>query len=99
MPENKKKYGTIEVFNLSEWGRPIARVAAKFLEKKPISVIQVTNIHFLLSLFCAWLILEGYLLESCLLLVVKGVIDAVDGELSTNSRATIACREVLGYCR
>lgn len=79
---NNKKYGTIEVFNLSEWGRPFARIAAKFLEKKPISVIQVTNIHFLLSLFCAWLILEGYLLESCFLLVVKGVIDAVDGELA-----------------
>ena len=79
---NKKKYGTIEVLNLSEWGRPFARIAAKFLEKKPISVIQVTNIHFLLSLFCAWLILEGYLLESCFLLVIKGVIDAVDGELA-----------------
>ena len=79
---DKRKYGTIDVFNLSEWGRPIARITAQFLEKKPISVIQVTNIHFLLSLFCAWLILEGYLLESCFLLVIKGVIDAVDGELA-----------------
>ena len=70
------------MLNLSEWGRPIARIAAKFLEKKPISVIQVTNIHFLLSLFCAWLILEGHILESCFLLIVKGVLDAVDGELA-----------------
>ena len=31
---NKKKYGTIDVFNLSEWGRPIARITAQFLEKK-----------------------------------------------------------------
>jgi phosphatidylglycerophosphate synthase len=77
-----KKYGTINVFNLSEWGRPIARIVAKFLEKKPISVIQVTNIHFLLSLFCAWLIFEGYLVESCFLLILKGVLDAVDGELA-----------------
>lgn len=79
---SKRKYGTIDVFNLSEWGRPVARIAAKFLEKKPISVIQVTNIHFLVSLFCAWLIYEGFLLESCFLLVIKGVIDAVDGELA-----------------
>ena len=79
---NKKKYGTVEVFNLSEWGRPVARIAARFLEKKPISVIQVTNIHFLLTLFCAWLIYESYLLEGCFLLVIKGVIDAVDGELA-----------------
>ena len=77
-----KKYGTIEVLNLSEWGRPIARIVARFLKKKPISVIQVTNIHFLLSLFCAWLILEGQILESCFLLIVKGVLDAVDGELA-----------------
>ena len=80
--DRNQKYGTIKVLNLSEWGRPIARIAAKFLEKKPISVIQVTNIHFLLSLFCAWLILEGHILESCFLLIVKGVLDAVDGELA-----------------
>jgi len=79
---NKQKYGTVDVFNFSEWGRPFARIVARFLEKKPISVIQVTNIHFLLSLFCAWLIVEGYLLESCFLLIIKGVIDAVDGELA-----------------
>lgn len=80
--EKKRKYGTVEVFNLSEWGRPIARVVARFLEKKPISVIQVTNTHFLISLLCAWLIFKGYLVESCFLLVLKGVIDAVDGELA-----------------
>jgi hypothetical protein len=56
--KGNNKYGTVEVLNLSEWGRPFARIAAKFLEKKPISVIQVTNLHFLLSLFCAWLIFE-----------------------------------------
>ena len=80
--DRNQKYGTIKVLNLSEWGRPIARIIARFLEKKPISVIQVTNIHFLLSLFCAWLILEGHILESCFLLIVKGVLDAVDGELA-----------------
>jgi phosphatidylglycerophosphate synthase len=80
--KGNNKYGTVEVLNLSEWGRPFARIAAKFLEKKPISVIQVTNLHFLLSLFCAWLIFEGYIVESCFLLILKGVIDAVDGELA-----------------
>jgi phosphatidylglycerophosphate synthase len=56
--------------------------AAPLLAPLPISVIQVTNIHFLLSLFCAWLILEGQILESCFLLIVKGVLDAVDGEMA-----------------
>ena len=77
-----KKYGSVDVRNLSEWGRPLARILAKFLEKKPVSVIQVTNVHFLLSLFSAWLIFKGYPVEGCFLLIVKGVIDAVDGELA-----------------
>ncbi|MDA8673670.1 CDP-alcohol phosphatidyltransferase family protein [Candidatus Poseidoniales archaeon] len=61
---------------------PLLALSQGFSKKKPISVIQVTNIHFLLSLFCAWLILEGHILESCFLLIVKGVLDAVDGELA-----------------
>ena len=77
-----RKYGKSKVIDFSDWGRPIARVIAKYLEKKPVSVIQVTNFHLLLSLFGAWLILEGYTIEACSLLVVKGVIDAVDGELA-----------------
>tara|TARA_B100000767_G_C19750881_1_gene530736 strand:+ start:1351 stop:2106 length:756 start_codon:yes stop_codon:yes gene_type:complete len=77
-----RKYGDREVIDLSEWGRPIARVVANFLKEKPISVIQVTNVHFLLSLFCAWLILQERAVEACGLLVLKGVIDAVDGELA-----------------
>ena len=67
---------------MSDWGRPLARLTAKLLKNKPISVIQVTNIHFLLTIFCSWLILNGLTLIAFVLLVVKGVIDAVDGELA-----------------
>lgn len=77
-----RKYGKSNVIDFSDWGRPIARVIAKYLEKKPVSVIQVTNFHLFLSLIGAWLILEGYTIQACSLLVVKGVIDAVDGELA-----------------
>ena len=77
-----RKYGKSKVIDFSDWGRPFARVIAKYLETKPVSVIQVTNLHLLLSLFGAWLIFEGYTIEACSLLVVKGVIDAVDGELA-----------------
>lgn len=77
-----KKYGDRNVIDLSEWGRPIARVIARFLKEKPVSVIQVTNLHFLLTLYSAWLILQGQTILACFLLIVKGVIDAVDGELA-----------------
>jgi hypothetical protein len=76
------KYGDKRVIDLSDWGRPIARLTAKFLKNKPISVIQITNIHLLLTIYCSWLILNGLTVIAFTLLVVKGVIDAVDGELA-----------------
>ena len=77
-----KKYGDRNVIDLSEWGRPFARVIARFLKEKPISVIQVTTLHLLLTIFCAWLILQGNTITACFLLIGKGIIDAVDGELA-----------------
>lgn len=77
-----KKYGDRNVIDLSEWGRPFARVIARFLKEKPVSVIQVTNLHLILTFYCAWLIIQGNTIAACLLLIVKGVIDAVDGELA-----------------
>ena len=79
---NVKKYGDQSVLDLSEWGRPFARIIARFLKEKPITVIQVTTFHLFLTIFCAWLILEGNTIIACFLLIVKGIIDAVDGELA-----------------
>ena len=76
------KYGDKNVVDLSEWGRPIARIVSRFLKEKPISVMQVTTIHLLLTIYCAWLILEGNTIIACFLLIIKGIIDAVDGELA-----------------
>jgi phosphatidylglycerophosphate synthase len=77
-----KKYGESKALDLSEWGRPIARVLAQFIKSTPVSVIQITNLHLLVALFSAWLISQGEVLTGCILLVVKGVLDAVDGELA-----------------
>ena len=77
-----KKYGDTVAKDLSDWGRPIARLCATFLKDRNISVLMVTNFHLLLSVLCAWLILQDYIVESCVLLVIKGVVDAVDGELA-----------------
>jgi len=76
------KYGDKNVVDLSEWGRPIARIVSRFLKEKPISVMQVTTFHLLLTIYCAWLILEGNTIIACFLLIIKGIIDAVDGELA-----------------
>ena len=76
------KYGQGGPRDLSDWGRPVARFFAGYLKERPVSVIQVTNLHFALTLFCAWLILRGQIVPASILLVVKGVVDAVDGELA-----------------
>ena len=76
------KYGNSSAKDLSDWGRPIARFFANLLKDTKISVLMVTNFHLLLSTLCAWLILQEYIIESCILLVIKGVVDAVDGELA-----------------
>ena len=82
VPVAVRKYGDRNVVDLSEWGRPLARVMARFLKEKPVSVIQVTTFHLLLKLYSAWLILDEQPILACFLLIVKGVIDAVDGELA-----------------
>jgi len=79
---SSKKYGDTVAKDLSDWGRPIARLCATFLKDRNISVLMVTNFHLLLSVLCAWLILQDYIVESCVLLVIKGVVDAIDGELA-----------------
>jgi len=76
------KYGNSRAIDVSDWGRPIARFFANRLKDTPVSVIMVTNFHLLASIFCAWLILQEMILEGCIILVIKGVIDAVDGELA-----------------
>ena len=77
-----EKYGEGGPRDLSDWGRPIARSLALYLKDRPVSVIQVTNSHFILTLFCAWLIIQGQIVVASILLVVKGVVDAIDGELA-----------------
>jgi hypothetical protein len=57
------KYGDSSARDLSDWGRPIARFFAKKIEHTPITVIQVTNFHLLLSILCAWLIIENNIIK------------------------------------
>jgi len=76
------KYGDSRAVDLSDWGRPIARFFAKNLKNTSVSVLMVTHFHLLASIFCAWLITQEMILEGCIVLVIKGVIDAIDGELA-----------------
>ena len=77
------KYGSNAfAWDLSDWGRPLARAAASSLKERRVSVLMVTNLHLMISILSAGLIIDGHVVVGCVLLVVKGVIDAVDGELA-----------------
>ena len=77
------KYGDGKsAWDLSDWGRPLARFAATILRERRVSVLMVTNTHLLMSVLGAFLIINSRVVEGCALLVLKGVVDAVDGELA-----------------
>jgi len=77
------KYGDDKsAWDLSDWGRPLARFAATILRERRVSVLMVTNTHLLMSILGAFLIINSQVVEGCALLVLKGVVDAVDGELA-----------------
>jgi len=76
------KYGNSRAIDISDWGRPIARFFARNLKNTRVSVLMVTHFHLLASIFCAWLITQEMIIEGCIVLVIKGVIDAIDGELA-----------------
>jgi hypothetical protein len=68
--------------DLSDYGRPVARVIANSLKKTNLTPIHVT-IGFTISGLLAFLcILSGYFLAAAFFLIFKSILDAADGELA-----------------
>jgi len=79
----RDKFGTRSgLINLSDFGRPVASWAAKFLKDRSISVLTITTSHLAMGILGAYLIWQENFIAGALLLVFKGVVDAVDGELA-----------------
>ena len=71
-----------QFFDLSDYGRPIAKVIAKSLKDTSITPIHVT-ISFIISGFLAILcILNQYYWATAFFLILKSILDAADGELA-----------------
>ena len=68
--------------DLSDYGRPIAKMIANSLKNTSVTPVHVT-IWFIISGFIAiYCILQGYYWLAAFFLIFKSILDAADGELS-----------------
>ena len=68
--------------DLSDYGRPIAVAAASKLKQTSATPVQVTLAFGVAGLIAAYSILTGYYITAGIFLILKSIIDAMDGELA-----------------
>jgi len=69
-------------FDLSDYGRPIAVIASHQMKHSRVTPVQVTLVFGLVGLAAVYCILNNYYLLAGILLILKSIIDAIDGELA-----------------
>lgn len=74
-PENK-------FLDFSDYGRAPARLFAKTLVGTKFTAVHVTMLFMITGLYSAYFMLNGEYLIAGLLLILKSVLDAADGELA-----------------
>lgn len=68
--------------DLSDYGRPFAKVIANSLKNTFITPIHVTIGFVLSGIIAIYCILKGYHWHAALFLILKSILDAADGELA-----------------
>ena len=68
--------------DLSDYGRPVAKVIANSLKNTSFTPIHVTISFIISGLFGVFYILKGYYWIAGFFLILKSVLDAADGELA-----------------
>lgn len=69
-------------FDLSDYGRPIARLIANSLKETSYTPIDVTIWFVISGLIAIGCILTGYYWAAAFFLIFKSILDAADGELA-----------------
>ncbi len=80
-----KKILREDIVDLSDYGREIAIVIAKPLAKWKVRAWHVTVFHFLLMIYCCFLVYKNTLSSLALasiFLMLKNIFDAVDGSIA-----------------
>jgi CDP-alcohol phosphatidyltransferase len=68
--------------DLSDYGRPIAIRTAELLKNTKITPVQVTLVFGICGLMAAYCIITNHYILAGTMLVLKSIIDAIDGELA-----------------
>lgn len=68
--------------DFSDYGRPIATFLAYHLSIIKVNAIQVTFAFFLAGLACVYCIYTNHLVYAAFFLMLKNILDAVDGEIA-----------------
>ena len=76
LPRNHK------FIDLSDYGRPAARIIANLLKETSITPVQVTVWFIISGLIAIACMLSGYYWAASFFLILKSVLDAADGELA-----------------
>jgi len=71
-----------QFLDLSDYGRPIARIIAGSLKNTIVTPVQVTIWFVISGLISICFMLQGYYWLAGIFLVLKSVLDAADGELA-----------------
>lgn len=82
-----------QFFDLSDYGRPVARLIVKVLKGTTVTSIHVTIAFIISGLIAIVCILNQYYFASAFFIILKSILDAADGELArTNNRPTYTGR-------
>jgi phosphatidylglycerophosphate synthase len=68
--------------DLSDYGRPIAKIIANSLQHSTFTPIHVTIGFIISGLIATYCILKGHFLLAAFFLILKSILDAADGELA-----------------
>lgn len=68
--------------DLSDYGRPVARVIANALKDTTFTPVHVTIGFIIAGLLAIYCILQGYYWLAAFFLIAKSILDAADGELA-----------------
>ena len=68
--------------DLSDYGRPVAKMIANSLKNTSVTPIHVTIWFIISGIFAIYCILQGYYWLAAFFLIFKSILDAADGELS-----------------
>lgn len=68
--------------DLSDYGRPIAKIIAKNLKNSSVTPVQITYLFFITGLIAVYCILSHQFILATFFLVSKSILDAADGELA-----------------